>query len=242
MVRARGLFVTGTDTGVGKTWVAAGLAAWCRPQGIDTGVMKPFATGGKRQAGRWVSEDALFLAKASGVRDPVWLINPSCFEEPLAPSVAASRAGRPINLNRVNRSFDVLAASHRLMIVEGVGGLCVPLTARAMVSDFAKRLRLPVVIVARPGLGTINHSLLTIEAARRARLTIAGVIINHTSPMPRDFGARLAIRTNPKAIERWGKVPVAGTLPYLPNPSAKRLADWMSQHMDERWLHRWLKT
>ncbi|MBI4354622.1 MAG: dethiobiotin synthase, partial [Candidatus Omnitrophica bacterium] len=84
MNRARGLFITGTDTGVGKTLVAAGLAAWCRAKGLDVGVMKPIATGGTRQRGQWISPDAMLLARAAGVDDPVSLINPVCFREPLA--------------------------------------------------------------------------------------------------------------------------------------------------------------
>ncbi len=240
MPEARGLFITGTDTGIGKTWVAAGLAAWCRAQGIDAGVMKPFATGGKRLGGQCFSEDALFLAKAAGANDSLSLINPSCFKEPLAPSVAAARARRAIDLGQVHRAYSALRECHDLMIVEGVGGLCVPLTARALLLDFAKHLGLAVVIVARPGLGTINHTLLTIEAARRAGLTIAGVIINHAAPMPRDPMARLAIRTNPAVIDRLGKIPIAGVLPYLEKRSATTLNVWIARNLNERWLHRWL--
>ena len=236
----RGLFITGTDTGVGKTWVAAGLAAWCRSQGINVGVMKPLATGARRAGGRWISDDALFLARACGARDPLRLINPSCYLEPLAPLVAAARAMQAISFEKVNHSFHRLSGCHDFMIVEGIGGLLVPLTQGATVADFARQLALPVVIVARPGLGTINHTLLTLQAARRAKLTIAGVIINHAVPPPKNPMARLAIQTNPAVIEQQGKVAIAGILPYQQKKTAKFLSAWIAKNMDNQWLHRWL--
>ena len=212
--RARGLFVTGTDTGVGKTMVACALAAWAHRCGLDVGVMKPVATGGRRLGGRWVSEDAVQLARAAGRADPWAFINPVCFREPLAPWTAARRARQPIQLSTILAAFAQLAARHDFVIVEGIGGLLVPLTARLMVADLAAQMALPLVVVARPGLGTLNHTLLTLEEARRRGLNVRAVILNHAEPPPRAPMARLAEATNPNVLRRWTHVPVYGPLPF----------------------------
>ena len=240
MPKVRGLFITGTDTGVGKTYVAAALASWSRAQGINTGVMKPFATGARRIAQRLVSEDALILQSACASKDPAAWVNPSCFREPLAPFVAAVRARKTISLDKAVSAFYRLAEVHDFMIVEGIGGLLVPLTARATLADFAKRLALPVVIVARPGLGTINHTLLTIEAARRAKLKIAGVVFNHGTPITKDPMARIVASTSAEVIRQRGKVAIAGSLPHLHKKSASSLSGWIAQNLNQRWLNRWV--
>lgn len=173
-----GLFITGTDTGVGKTVVAAGLAAAMIRRGIDAGVMKPIATGGIRRREGLVSEDAEFLAQATDSPDPLNLINPVIYAEPLAPSVAARRAGVPLDMDAVWRSLRLLRSRHKVMIVEGIGGLLVPLSKGYRVADMAAEFALPLVIVTRPNLGTLNHTLLTVEAARSRNLRIAGIVIN----------------------------------------------------------------
>ncbi len=217
--------------------VACGLAAWCRAQGLDVGVMKPVATGGRRIGGRYVSEDALRLVRAAGVNDPWPLVNPVCFKEPLAPLAAAERAGARISLTRIEQAFRALAHRHEFVIVEGGGGLLVPLTATATVADLAKRLGLPLLIVARPGLGTLNHALLTLRTARAAGLTACGLIINHHEPPPSDRMARLAIRTNPDILKRLCGVPIAGRLPYLRGSlNPKCLNRWINRHLNSRWL------
>ncbi|MBI4341342.1 MAG: dethiobiotin synthase [Candidatus Omnitrophica bacterium] len=242
-MRIRGVFVTGTDTGVGKTVVACGLAAWCRQHGLDAGVMKPVATGGRRRRdggrARWVSDDAMALAQAARTRDPWPLVNPVCYREPLAPSTAASRARRPISMRRLVRAFGALARRHDVVIVEGIGGLLVPLTARASVADLARQLGLPVVIVARPGLGTLNHTLLTLRCARQAGVRVAGLIVNHHAPPPSGRMGRLAARTNPEVLRRLGKVPMAGVLPHLRRRrSVAQLSRWIDRALDRRWLRR----
>lgn len=221
-MRARGLFVTGTDTGVGKTAVACGLAAWLRERGCDVGVMKPVATGGRRVAGRWVSEDALRLARAAGSRDPWALVNPVCFPEPLAPWTAAVRARRAIRLAPLVQAFERLQRRHAFMIVEGVGGLLVPLSPRRSTAQLMQRLGLPLVVVTRPDLGTLNHTLLTLEAARARGLRVLGLIINHARPPARGSMDRLAQETNPEMLARCGRVPVLGQLPWQ-HPAVRHL-------------------
>jgi len=231
----RGLFITGTDTGVGKTLVASALAAWCRLQGIDVGVMKPIATGARRT----ISSDARMLAQAAGVGDPWPLINPVCYRDPLAPSVAAQRAHRPVRLAAVVRAFQELSQRHELLVVEGIGGLLVPLSRRTTVVEVIRLLDLPLLIVARRRLGTLNHTLLTVEHARRAGLAVAGVVLNAADPPAADPDARLAERTNPDALRACLPVPLVGNLSRLDGRlSRQRLAGWVEQGMHADFLRR----
>lgn len=209
MIRA--VFVTGTDTGVGKTVVCAGLAAaWAR-RGAGVGVMKPFATGAVRRGGRWLSEDAELLVRAAGTDDAPELVTPALFRAPLAPSEAARLEGRRVQLGQVTRAFRRLARRHRRLIVEGVGGILVPLRPRLPVARWAARLGLPVLIVTRPTLGTLNHTALTVLAARAYGLRVLGLVINYHAP----FRKGLAERLNPRALEEETGRPVLATIPYL---------------------------
>ena len=241
---AVGLFITGTDTGVGKTLVAAGLAAWLRARGVNVGVMKPIASGGRRRIvdghPRWCSDDAGLLAKAAGVTADWSLINPICFRDPLAPYAAAKREGRSLEWRRINAAYAALRRRHEMLIVEGIGGLLVPLTRTATVSDLIRRLKLPCLIVACARLGTLNHTLLTVEQARRDGLTVAGVILNESEPPASDPGARLAERTNPEVLRACLSAPLLGVLPRLSHsrPSATRLSEWIARHLDPAWLTR----
>ena len=200
-----GLFVTGTDTGIGKTYVSAGLASAFRRRGIDVGVMKPIASGAVRRGRAWVSEDAVALRDAAGAPDPLELVNPVLLRPPLAPSVAGK-----VDLALAMRAWRELRARHRTMIVEGVGGLVVPLKPRLPVAAFAKRLGLPLLLVTRPALGTINHTLLTVMAARSFGLRVLGLVINAHAP----GRPGLAERTNPRALEVETGLPVLANLKH----------------------------
>jgi dethiobiotin synthetase len=204
-----GLLVTGTDTGVGKTLVAAAVADWFRRRQFRVAVLKPVATGCVRRREGLVSEDAEFLAHHADARFPLHVVCPACYAEPLAPAVAAERAGEPLDWEAVARSVREMAAASDVMVVEGVGGLMVPMDAKTTFLDVATWLKLPAVVVARPGLGTINHTLLTVGALRRAGVRVAGVVVNRYPPESAD----VATETNPRAIERWGKVPVLCVVP-----------------------------
>lgn len=249
MRRPRGLFITGTDTGVGKTLIAAGLAAWCRAQGMDVGVMKPVATGGirwrrPRGRSRWLSPDAVLLARAADVHDPWDLINPECFREPLAPFVAAQRAGKAVRWPAILRAYRRLQQRHPFLIIEGIGGLLVPLSRRQTVADLIQAFDLPVLIVARRRLGTLNHTLLTVREAQRQGLRVHGVILNAADPPTRDAGLRLAERTNPGALEGWlsisllGKTPYDPALVYPPTNRATIGGGASGMTTDVRWRHR----
>jgi len=204
----KGVFVTGTDTEVGKTFVAAGVAAALKRRGVDVGVMKPVATGR--------SDDARQLLKASGSRDPLDLVNPVHFKAPLSPHLAAKREGARADLRSIDRAFATLSSRHEFMIVEGAGGLLVPIRDGFTMADLAKRLRLPLLIVARDALGTINHATLTVEAARSRGLKVLGVVVNRSKPGRPDLAERL----NPDAIAQAARVEIIASLPWRPGRSA----------------------
>ena len=212
---ADGIFVTATDTEVGKTVIAAGLAQAVKARGIDVGVMKPLATGGVQQEGRLRSEDAEYLAGAVDAADGLDLINPICLEPPLAPSVAARISGQDIDLTVVRAAFEELRQRHQFLIVEGIGGIMVPISEKRFVADLAAEMGLPLVIVTRPALGTLNHTVLTVDCARQACLDIKGIVINGL----REGATGLAELTNPEEIERITDVPILATVPYDPGVS-----------------------
>ena len=211
--------------------------------------MKPVATGGRwvsdGGSGRWVSDDAMALVRAAAVDDPWSLVNPICFKEPLAPWTAALRAQAVVHVDALVSAFQSLCARHDVVIVEGVGGLMVPLTARLSVGDVARRLRLPVLVVAHPGLGTLNHTLLSLRYVRELRLPLAGIVMNHAEPPSRDPMARLAARTNPDVLARFARVPVRGPLPFRPavtngRRSMAALGQWAEAHLGRHVLERWV--
>lgn len=172
-----GVFITGTDTSVGKTVVSCALARGLRAAGIDVGVMKPAETG-VPAAG---PEDARALVRAAGVEDPLELVCPQQFAMPAAPSAAASAEARSVSLPAIERAFDTLATRHSFVLVEGAGGLLVPFDPETNMADLAMRLALPLVIVARASLGTINHTLLTLEACDARSLPVVGVVLSHAT-------------------------------------------------------------
>jgi dethiobiotin synthetase len=206
----KGIFITGTDTGVGKTHVAAGIAGALRRRGIDVGVMKPVETGCPMRGGRLRPSDAMRLRSAAGAKDSLDLVNPCRFRFPLAPAVAARLEKNKVDMKKIMKSFRELVSLHDFLIVEGAGGILVPLTMSVSFCELAREMALPVVIAARPGLGTINHTLLTISALERRGLFIAGVVVNHTSRGRGD----LAEKTNPGIIEKLSGIPVLGIVRY----------------------------
>jgi dethiobiotin synthetase len=175
----RGWFVTGTDTGVGKTVVGCALAEMLRARRIDVGVMKPIETG----VGVQGPLDAIALVEAARVTDPLDLVCPQRFELPAAPSVAAAREKRAVDLDAIRSAYAKLRELHDALLVEGAGGLLVPIARGYTMADLMVELGLPLLVVTRAALGTVNHTLLTLEAAERRDLEIAGVVISH-GPRP----------------------------------------------------------
>ena len=198
----RGLFVTGTDTGVGKTVISAAIAAALQSEGVDVTVMKPFSCG---ESGKG---DVDYFIEALALKDPRKLLNPFHCKYPLAPSVGARLAGQRIDVRRALAAFKKLSALHEFTIVEGVGGVMVPITDKVTVLDFIGMLKLPVLVVARAGLGTINHTLLTVGALSRRNAKIAGIVMNGF----RDKG--FAEQTNPDEIQALTGLPILGRVPW----------------------------
>jgi dethiobiotin synthetase len=213
----RGLFVTGTDTGVGKTVVAGAIAAAMRARGVRVAVYKPVVTGLDEPVEPGWPRDHELLAAAAGVSADA--VAPHRFGPPVSPHLAAELAGVELDLDAMILAAGAAAAEAGagVLIAEGVGGLLVPLTRDHTVRDLAVALGLPLVIAARPGLGTISHTLLTIEAARAADLGVAGVVI---TPWPDD--PPVMTRSNRETIARLGGVEVAG-LRRLPDGSPASL-------------------
>jgi len=174
-----GLFVTGTDTGVGKTVVGCALAEALRRRHVDVGVMKPIETG----VGPQGPLDAISLVESARVADPLEQVCPQRFALPAAPSVAAAHEGRTVDLGAIRNAFATLARRHERMLVEGAGGLLVPIRNGYSMADLARDLDLPLLVVTRASLGTVNHTLLTLEVAAGRGLRLAGVVISH-GPRP----------------------------------------------------------
>jgi len=212
LAEAKGLFVTATDTDIGKTVVAGGIARSLRLAGEPVEVFKPVASGCRRNPrGGLISSDTEFLAACADSQRSLEQITPVRLHQPLAPNVAAEREGTPIDLQAIFDGWNRLAESGQPIIVEGVGGLMCPITDEFWVIHLAKMCRLPLVIVSRPNLGTINHTLLTVHAARSAGLTVAGVVINR---YPADTDpADVAAVTNPEQIANRGQVDVLVCVP-----------------------------
>ncbi len=199
-----GLFITGTDTGVGKTFVAAALARALREQGVDVGVMKPIETGCRLRQGKFYPADGALLRQTAGVRDALDLVTPVRFRLPLAPYAADVQEGKSVNLRLVDQAFRTLRKRHSFLLVEGIGGLLVPIRRDYSVLDLIQRIGLPVLVVARLGLGTINHTLLTVHRLREAKVPVAGVFLNRTTA-----GRKTpAERTNPATLRRLLHLPV----------------------------------
>jgi dethiobiotin synthetase len=198
------LFITGTDTGIGKTFVTAALLTELRRRGVRTAAFKPIAcgTGGRH--------DAEIYAAIMKHEQPLDVLNPVCLRYPLAPSVAARLQRKRVDFRRIRQCYRQLASHYSAVLVEGAGGLLVPIRHNYFVADLAKSLDLPLLVVARLGLGTINHSLLTVRTARDMGLKVRGIVLNDT------VGGRhgLAEKTNVRAVPKLCGVPLLGIMPH----------------------------
>jgi dethiobiotin synthetase len=217
----KGVFITGTDTGVGKTWVAAGITAALRRRGVAAVYFKPVQSGCPEEGGRLVPTDAELAKELAELNEPLRLLTPIALSLPLAPGVAAEREGVTVDLAWVAAALRELAGRYQFLVVEGAGGLYVPLIGtRFLVLDLIRWLKLPLLVVARAGLGTINHTGLTVMAARQAGIEVAGIILNRYPAKP-----GLAEQTNPEVIEAITGAPVLGKIPEVPDlngPAGRR--------------------
>jgi len=225
---SRGCFVTGTDTGAGKTVVAAAITAGLRGAGTRVRALKPVLTGLDQPPEAGWPHDHELLAAASGAEPGEVALR--TFGPPVSPHLAAQLAGVTIDVERVIEEIGAAASDGELLVIEGVGGLLVPLAPGWDVRRLAAAVGLPVVIAARPGLGTINHTLLTLEAARAAGLRILGVVL---TPWPDEPGT--IERSNAETIAGLGSVEVE-RLPFVPRADPGSLALAAARLPLRRWL------
>ena len=227
------LFITGTDTGVGKTLVTALLALHFQKQGINCGVMKPFASGCAMVNGELISEDAQFLKNATGVKDELNLINPIRLQEPLAPLMAARRAAIDSSkfFAQAQTSLKILQAHYEL-VSRSAGGLLAPLCEQEgrilTCLDLIEAWQMPVVIVARRTLGTINHTLLTIETLR-AKANIEGLVFCDAEVVSEDD---IAAQSSPELIAEITGLPIWGRVPYLQQLTPDSLPKAAQKYLD----------
>ena len=214
----KGLFITGTDTGVGKTIITGGIAIALKNKHRDVGVMKPIATGCFKKGGTLESRDTQFLLQASGVKDPLSLLTPYRLKTPCSPYWAAKIENRKIQIKRIMNAFSKLTKKHEIVLVEGIGGLMVPITRGVLLIDLAKLLNLPILIVSRFTLGTLNHTLLSIAQAHQRGIPIFGLIYNHHQKKK----MKRLETVSPQIISEFSNIKNFWTLPYLRDVSVEK--------------------
>jgi dethiobiotin synthetase len=215
---SKGVFIAGTDTGVGKTLVACALLHGFAARGLRVAAMKPVAAGALRRRGVWHHDDVVQLRAAANVEAPQAVVNPYCFAPPIAPHIAAQAAGVTIRMAVIKKNYARLGRNADLVVVEGAGGLLVPLGRRLSAADIPARLDLPVVLVVGLRLGCLNHALLTVEALQARGLYLAGWIANRIDPVMARASENLqTLRTRIKA-------PLLGTIRYAQNPQPAGVA------------------
>jgi len=210
-----GAFITGTDTGVGKTTVTAALALHLQARGLTVGVMKPIETGATPENEN--QSDAGRLRKAAGIMDSMDLISPYRFADPLAPLIAARRTGRGIDLDRIGQAFMRLSTASRIMLVEGAGGLLAPLSDQFEIGDLIHVLQLPAILIARASLGGVNHALLALEALARRNVPVVAVVLNRPLPPDHSETSEQQRASTVELIRELAGVPVIGPLDHVPS-------------------------
>lgn len=218
---SKAFFVTGTDTGVGKTLVSSALLHAYGRKGNKTAGMKPVAAGCSEENGRLVSEDVAQLLDAGNTQAAFELHNPYAFAPPIAPHIAAATANTIISPRLIQQAYRKLAELADVVIVEGVGGFRVPLVEQFDTADLAQMLNLPVILVVGMRLGCINHTLLTVEAIQARGLELAGWVANRIDP---DMAA---FEENLQALDQRIAAPCLGVLPYLPQADFRLAAQYL---------------
>jgi dethiobiotin synthetase len=219
----RAYFITGTDTGVGKTLITGGIARALREKGLKVGVMKPIESGCFEQNGNLYPTDAMYLMEEVGSDASLDTVNPYRFKEPLAPSVAARIEEVEIDFDVIRKNYRELAKGKEVMLVEGAGGLLVPLNHKKTTADLVKLLGLKLIVVAASRRCVLNHTLLTVRHARELGIKLTGVVLNHTEP-----SVDLSINYNVEELKRLG-VPIIGELPFSKEGEFPRM---LREHLD----------
>jgi len=223
------LFITGTDTDVGKTYVAAGLAMTLRKMGIDIGIMKPFAAGNPQKKG-FKSKDVEILSRAAQVSDPEKLMNPQFFEMAASPYTASKNLKVKVRVSSVLSNFKKLSKLHSIILVEGMGGIMTPILKNYFVTNLIKDMKIPVVIVTRTKIGTVNHTIMTCKMCEKYKIPIKGIIINNF-----DLDGYL-VRDLKRDLQSITGIPILGTIPYMENIDDNSLYRNFKKNLDMNYL------
>ncbi len=206
----KSLFITGTDTDVGKTYIIAGLAVVIRKMGIDVGVMKPFAAG-KAQKKGYKSKDIVIISKAAQACDPENLVNPQFFPISASPYTAWKNLKTKPKISTILSSFKKLSKLHDILLVEGMGGIMTPILKDYHITNLIKEMKIPAVIVTRSKIGTVNHTIMTVKMCEKYKIPIKGIIIN-------DFDSNgYKIKELTRDFKSLTNVPVLGSIPFITN-------------------------
>jgi dethiobiotin synthetase len=224
----KSLFISGTDTDVGKTYITAGLAVALRKMGLDVGVMKPFAAGTAQKKG-FKSEDIEILSNAAQVNDPENLVNPQFFKIPASPYTAWKKLKIKPKISTVLTNFKKLSKLHDLMLVEGMGGIMTPILKNYFITNLIKEMKIPTIIVTRSKIGTINHTVMTIKMCEKYKIPIKGIIINN-------FDKGYAVKELTRDLQNLTGVKVLGSIPFLNNLSDDSLYRIFKQNIDFKLL------
>ncbi len=225
----KSLFITGTDTDVGKTYIAAGLAVAIRKMGIDVGVMKPFAAGTAQKKG-YKSEDIVILSRAAQACDPENLVNPQFFPIPASPYTAWKNLKIKPKINSVLSSFKSLSKIHSMMLVEGMGGIMTPILKNYFVTDLIKDMKIPAVLVTRTKVGTVNHTIMTVKMCEKYKIPIKGIIIN-------DFDSDgYKVKELTRDLKSLTGVPILGSIPFINDLSDASLNRIFKKNLDLKLL------
>lgn len=234
--KMKGLFITGTGTEVGKTVVSCGIARLLANNGVKVGVMKPVASGCEtKKSGqkiKLISLDALLLRKASRCELPIEMINPICFKNPLAPYSASRLEHKKVSMKKIVSAFKQIVMQNSFVIVEGVGGVRVPLTNRFEVADLILKLQLPTIVVASAKLGTLNSTLLTLDYLKRKKIQVSGIVLNFFD------GRNIVDRANLDYF-RENKIPILAALRF--HPQFKANFDLTASYLTKTPLAKWFE-
>ena len=224
----KSLFITGTDTDVGKTYITAGLAITLRKMSIDVGVMKPFAAGVAQKKG-FKSEDVEILSNAAQINDSESLVNPQFFPISASPYTAWKKLKIKPKIPLILSSFKKLSKKHELMLVEGMGGTLTPILKNYYITNLIKDMKIPAVIVTRSKVGTVNHTLMTVMMCQKYKIPIKGIIINN-------FDKGYPINQLKKDLESLTGIKVLGSIPFIKDMSDKSMYRIFKKNIDMKLL------
>ncbi len=220
----KSLFITGTDTDVGKTYITAGLAVVLRKMNVDVGVMKPFAAGSAQKKG-YKSEDIEILSRAANACDPENLVNPQFFPIPASPYTAWKKLKTKPKISTILSSFKKLSKLHDMLLVEGMGGIMTPVLKDYYITNLIKEMKIPTVIVTRSKVGTVNHTIMTVKMCEKYKIPVKGIIINN-------FDNGYAVKDLTRDLKNLTGVPVLGSIPFIKDMSDSSLNKVFKKNID----------